>query len=53
MARIPLDWNYPRILAQLPVKLFHVYVHGVDALRAVLEKAICETSVRRANIEAS
>jgi len=44
-ARIPLDWNNARILAQLPVKLFDVYVDGVDTFGALLEQAIREAAV--------
>ncbi len=36
LARIPLDWNYPRILPQLPVKLFDGYIDRVNAFCAVL-----------------
>jgi len=37
-ARIPLDWNNARNLAQFPVKLFHVYVDGIDTFGALLEQ---------------
>jgi len=43
-ARIPLDWNNARILAQLPVELFDVYVEGVDTFGALLEQAISEAA---------
>src|SRR6266851_6915352 len=51
--RIPLDGNNARILPQLPVKLFHVYVDSVDARCAVLQQAIRETAVRSADIQAN
>src|SRR6266480_2780031 len=36
VARVPLNWNDVRVLAQLPVKLFNVHVDGVDGHCAAL-----------------
>src|SRR5947208_325839 len=52
-ARVALDRSHERILTQLPVKLFHVHVYGIDPGRAMLEQAIRETTVRSADIQAN
>src|SRR5437879_3132482 len=52
-ACISRDRNNARILPQLPVKLFRVYVDSVDADCAALEQTIREAAVRGADIQAN
>src|SRR5437660_7497041 len=50
-ARVALNGGDVRILTQLPVKLLHVQVNGVDSRCAMLEQAVCEAAVRGADIQ--
>src|SRR5215470_6212149 len=52
-ASVALDLDHARVLLEFPVELRSVDVHGVHLRGSVLQQAVGEASIRRAEVEAS
>src|SRR5260370_1693280 len=52
-ASVPLDGNDARILPQLPVELFDVYVDGINAISAFLHQTLRTAPFQRPPVQAN